>query len=1051
MRNRVRHAIVGLIAFSALSLPAKTSYAVQLTADQLQTAIATDLKKVTEFEAIKAEATKRGLRVWLFGGTAASFGHYAKWDEERKAGDTKYQPERFDYDYTNIYRSTQDMDLAVDGTPEQSESFKEWLTKEYPYFEGDKGAGWDVRSLKHKTERMDALLNDKDFSNQHTDSNSTGMIEITDPPKGEVRIRDVRTWESTTPPFFDDVLNGKLHFYYSPEHKTTRLYKAGSNPEITSVIRYLTKAFQYDLKIPPEEEAKIRPIIDALNASDVGVKPEYSNWKNWIEKHGKKLVRHAVDMEYASSELERLGLKKKLIAIRNDAATQESLAWWLNKEPLKARPIGQGAGQTARELAVALGIKSGQPIIVTHETNNFFAHESITKSHRGELNAFISRDNVPGEAAAEGNGFYTQLGEEGARGTKLPIRMTLNPEAREGTDFTLRPGSRYFVITNKNAVTVIPDSLNVAPLDYFKLLQANSEILENNKAVAERLRRRIGMKVSHLSPQELMQIDAIFREDIRHFSGTMTPLIRYWLQNKNIPQAEELRQALRARITQTLRSKGPERQALIERMAKWSEDAALLDKLKDLELEPIEYLQLASRMDIIKPDLIGYRRTTDLRNNTRAFLFEELNKLSNSGHAQLSEMMKADVREFNGEIGPFLQLWNLETGSGRFNELATIWQGKGLSDLHTSLQGELLARFKQFYKIGPEDAEKLISSLSLWAQSRDDEKVVDYLDKRTDVSPAARLKVIARLPNTLKARNYLWSHIGGLSLADQAELRSILLDELKVASGRSSAIVEFWADMQVSIGDNQWLNEEPALMPAFKKNIQTRIGSDFEENFVQRQTVRDWFMSPWNRIHKVEFNGLESFKVAGTLYEHEVKRFWKKLDVLSSLTPSEISQVETWIAADIQKFKGNFSTAMAIYFSGETASNPKLRKALKEKIRSIILSGDIEAMSMMAQNLFTQDYMHRPDAKDLMKLLIERADPITTQTLLYTFRNGHWAGRDHADLQGLLGTVEEGWTKKLGESERKQRIDAYWVGLKKTKTPAPSDPCQAAIRRSLNL
>ncbi|MEK7355273.1 MAG: hypothetical protein AAB250_02410, partial [Bdellovibrionota bacterium] len=86
--------------------------------------IASRVDRVAEFKWIHEQAAQDGIRVWLFGGTAAAFAHYVSWDLKREAGDESFQKSRFDYDYTNIFRSTQDLDIVVDGTPEQVSAFR---------------------------------------------------------------------------------------------------------------------------------------------------------------------------------------------------------------------------------------------------------------------------------------------------------------------------------------------------------------------------------------------------------------------------------------------------------------------------------------------------------------------------------------------------------------------------------------------------------------------------------------------------------------------------------------------------------------------------------------------------------------------------------------------------------------------------------------------------------------------------------------------------------------------------------------------------------------
>lgn len=158
--------------------------------------------RVAEFRLIRELAAQRGLRVWLFGGTAASFAHYVKWDLLREHGDLRFQSLRFDYDYTNIFQSTQDLDIVVDGSAKMAGSFESLLKVQFPYFFGKKQATWEVRSLREPQGGKGGLLGDFGFMNQNTDSNSTGMIELTDPPPGESVVRDLREWDDPLEPLF---------------------------------------------------------------------------------------------------------------------------------------------------------------------------------------------------------------------------------------------------------------------------------------------------------------------------------------------------------------------------------------------------------------------------------------------------------------------------------------------------------------------------------------------------------------------------------------------------------------------------------------------------------------------------------------------------------------------------------------------------------------------------------------------------------------------------------------------------------------------------------
>jgi hypothetical protein len=484
---------------------------------ELSTQVADRITRVEEFKFIRNEAEKLGVRAYLFGGTAAGYAHYVKWDLQREKGDTNFQPDRFDYDYTNIYRSTQDLDIVIDGNAKQAAQLQSALEQKYPHLQGNKTA-WEVRLLTQDMGDKLAILNNPDFMNQHTDSNSTGLIEISKPRAGDTAIKDIRDWKSSEPYFLKDVHEGTLHYYFSPLHETTKFAKEGRNPPILSVIRYLTKAFQYDLKLKPEDLAQIKKVVDEFTpARDL----KNSYVAQWIEKNGKKLFQNAVDIEYAWNTLETLGLRNKLIAIKKNFNQLDSLAWWMKKEPLRTSLVGQGSGKTAKQLGLDT---------VAHETSDFLAYESITRAHTGFPNVFISRDGIGGEAAFYGNGFYTAEGREGARGTGLTIRFRLAPDARDGTDFSHVNNEHYVIVLNKAALKVIPESLNIDPVEYFRLRVAQDlKLEESDGAIATRLERRIRSKMHGLSSEQQEGIARILKPHMNsERSKVLTHLIREW-------------------------------------------------------------------------------------------------------------------------------------------------------------------------------------------------------------------------------------------------------------------------------------------------------------------------------------------------------------------------------------------------------------------------------------------------------------------------------------------------------------------------------------------
>ncbi|MFL5814425.1 MAG: hypothetical protein ACJ763_12675 [Bdellovibrionia bacterium] len=490
--------------------------------NELESEIAERLMRVREFGFIEQEAKKLGVRAWLFGGTAAAYAHYVKWDLDREKGDPRHQPERFDYDYSNIYRSTQDLDIVVDGTPDQAYALQKALMEKFPHKRG-RSSAWEVRTLTQEMEDQQAILNNPDFINQHTDSNSTGLIELTTPKKGESVVRDVKGWKSKQTQFLKDVQNGTIHYYFSPLHETTQLAKEGRNIPIMGAIRFLTKAFQYGLKISLDDEARIRKVIQQFNPRR-DIKDDYV--ESWIEKNGKKLIQNALDIEHAWNTLDDLGLRNKLMAIHYNVDDADSLAWWMNKEPLRTQPVGKGKGRTAKQLGID---------VIAHDTKSFPAFESITKANSRNANVFVSRNDTSGEMSAFDDGFYTKVGPKGTLKDGMTIRFQLDPKAREGTDFDYIEEHDFVVVKNKAAIKVIPESVNVGPVGYFQMIAKGELNLDDeNRGLRERLRKRVESKLSSLTDDEEKQLFKILKKEIQRSKKDLSTALLEWF---SFPQA----------------------------------------------------------------------------------------------------------------------------------------------------------------------------------------------------------------------------------------------------------------------------------------------------------------------------------------------------------------------------------------------------------------------------------------------------------------------------------------------------------------------------------
>ena len=405
---------------------------------------------------------------------------------------------------------------------------------------------WDFWSLHTAYNNRPALLTSQDFAHQHTDSHSTILMPIylsghqtatsltvksplpknirtttqsqpplkkasrtstqSQPPQQQPQIYDLRNKFLNESPFdttkasgshaiqfLTDVLEKKLSCYYSAKHRQSPRYKKGDNPEIFFAIRTLTKAFQYGLDIPDDCMNRIQKIFKNFKA-DRDLKTDYSQY--WIEKNAKKLYTQSIDLERSQRVLQQLGALEILKNIKGNTTEVNSMAWWLNRQPLLSRPIKQPASlpaelSTSIEQPTALPEKLTTPLpwpgtstststntnvsanadvdtgtgtdadlnksaaldnttaaqlglrYVVHSTKKIEAYESIMNSHDRRPNVFISRQGASAEAASYGEGFYTTQVETANACAKprggiygpLSICFRVHPQARQGVDF----------------------------------------------------------------------------------------------------------------------------------------------------------------------------------------------------------------------------------------------------------------------------------------------------------------------------------------------------------------------------------------------------------------------------------------------------------------------------------------------------------------------------------------------------------------------------------------------------------------------------------------
>ncbi|MFL5815242.1 MAG: hypothetical protein ACJ763_16815, partial [Bdellovibrionia bacterium] len=98
--------------------------------------------------------------------------------------------------------------------------------------------------------------------------------------------------------------------------------------------------------------------------------------------------------------------------------------------------------------------------------------------------------------------------------------------AREGIDFT-RSGS-FLVFQNKNALKVVPESLKLTPVEYFAFLAHGEQIDLSDRAIFEKLRRKMTAARGALTDDDYRQLRSFVEESINN-SEINEALIQEWV------------------------------------------------------------------------------------------------------------------------------------------------------------------------------------------------------------------------------------------------------------------------------------------------------------------------------------------------------------------------------------------------------------------------------------------------------------------------------------------------------------------------------------------
>jgi hypothetical protein len=615
-------------------MPAAESSTHRIAPGELEDEIARRVGKIEAFRFLGEYGQKNRVRIYAAGGTAAGLGSYAKQFLEnqaaKKAGaPLPYFESRFGDDYYDVYRSTQDADIVIhvpqgDAAAHErvAQDLEKAMSERFQYLQGDKSV-WEIRFLsfdrgkRGEPGHKDALLG-WDFQNQHTDSYSTGLIELTTPASGVKRVRDVKHWNSSgAGPFLEDLASGTVRFYHEPNHVKTLRASNGMNPEILSVIRLYSKAFQYDARVAEEGAKKASKILSEFDP----VKSSRDTYvRKQIVRNGLKLYLHSMDIERASEELDRIGLKKILLEygrIADFGSSPESrLSDWMARKPLRSFPLGKGPrieasvpyeGYRPTYKRVSELIQEGRlSEIVAHTTREYGAFESIIRSRSGAPNVFESVARQKGQAADYGDGFYVKVGEIGAWERGFDIRFKLNPDAVEGIDFYFSTKDAL-VIKNRSVLKVVDEVLDLDPVQFVSLLFSQRGVKNSSIGLLENLSKKRKIQEHRLSPEERAQVRKILQDAFQSFSANPDADLASIRVFFSIPFSRDYLDVVEALINQGDRKLGA---ALAECFSNesWASHPHLLRRLIDQDIAsgPIIEKTLSKAHWTAHPEFVEY-------------------------------------------------------------------------------------------------------------------------------------------------------------------------------------------------------------------------------------------------------------------------------------------------------------------------------------------------------------------------------------------------------------------------------------------------------------
>lgn len=404
--------------------------------------IEANLDRLEEFRFIKEWATKNGVSAYLFGGAATAFAVYSRWEKEFREGSQKFHKGKFDFKINSIFHFNQDVDILLNASVSQVLELQKELDSRFPYQKTTGGktiSVWEVRALHYAIGFKPAVIGNPDFENQNTDSNSSGLIELTAPQGGRSRLQDLRKTHPGEGKFFRDLMEGRITYYNTQLHnKTSRATAA--NPITISALRFIIKLYEYDLAT---DKASLEAVEKILVESDFPAVHSVRGSRRWIEKNGAKLLDNAVDVEKAWLHLQKLDLIKRM-SIFGPSTDTSTLAWLLTQTPVRTLSLNKTQSAASNDATAAdWGLKKAYLRIT-----DFKDYERLRMGRADAPNLLSDKARV--KLSLD---YKPKAGE-------VWVGFYINQAAVEGKDFELIKDNGVRIL-NRKSLRLIPETLEI--------------------------------------------------------------------------------------------------------------------------------------------------------------------------------------------------------------------------------------------------------------------------------------------------------------------------------------------------------------------------------------------------------------------------------------------------------------------------------------------------------------------------------------------------------------------------------------------------------------